>query len=351
MAPLLATASYPRFNLVSLFALMIFRSWPTIARRKKGPAWPTPNGIAANRDCAGPTQSDIDQQHGRRPLYVSSKVFARALIAMTAILTPLRLEYGEEYLCKPPYPENRFVVEAPPALVIGWIPRRWWPSKAWARHPQVRLSLVAFPLLFWSGNVRPPSPLHGMPGLETYVSLRDFRGILWLNSADLLCGPNQEPIRVQHTWSYSVGYTPMLRLLDWYSLGIDGGGNAVVHRQTNGVTIEWEFRFKIGKNADRATRLVTGRWAPFAVLRISYVLNANGDVRLEFSGTDIPSQDFYSDWIRTDALDTLGSSQTDIDAFLGAGNKRYRWTEAGPTQPGPIRVHKALEWQGRIRSV
>ncbi len=255
----------------------------------------------------------------------------------------VRLELAAKNLYEGPYRPAHLSIRGPSAAVVGWIPKLWWPRNAYGWHPNPRLSLVAFPPLFWSGNARPPD-LNSVAELGAYLASKDFRGLLYIDHVELLCDRNGEPVRVLYPWAYRVGFTPPLlgRARGRYRVGVVGGASGVAIRSDGGATIRWDFAFKLGRAADRLARWVTGRWAPFVMLRATYVITASG-VRVEFNGTYIPSQEYYQDWKRQNGHDMLQNRRVQINGFIAAGNRRGLLSETGLTPVGPLR-DQSLVW-------
>jgi hypothetical protein len=104
-----------------------------------------------------------------------------------------------------------------------------------------------------------------------------------------------------------------------------------------GLTLSYVVRFRVGRVGNLGARWLTGYWAPDAWMGVKYTIESNGNVEVAFSGSHIPSQQYYVDWVAAGARDMLQSNAAEIDGFLQAG--------AGVKGPGA----QIVVWQGQGR--
>jgi len=215
----------------------------------------------------------------------------------------------------------------PDIAIVGWIPYFGALADLPAGH-NYKTSL-AMHLLFNSGNDEPPTEFSG--GYEEFAdwlkSRKDYRGALYLHDVILRYEEDKPAPIISYQVEGIMGYTPIQLKLGIFKGAIRLKGQSPndypepltqALPENRGVTISFRYCFKLSPIVDIMQRAITGRWAPNAWGAIDYEISKSGRVRINTSGTAIPTQDIYVDWKRVDNYrhDMLANSSQNIRGFL-----------------------------------
>ena len=222
-------------------------------------------------------------------------------------------------------------LRGPDIAIVGWIPYFDRLADLPAGHHYE--PSLAMHLLFNSGNTEPPKKFADYNDFIKWLRLRrDYRGALYIHNVIL----RYEAVKPAPTISYQVegvmGYTPPRLKLPGISLSLPGRLGRLKGQSPNdyiqpltralpdnrGVSITFNYRFKLSPIMDILQRAITGRWAPNAWAGIDYEIRQNGLVRVATTGTAIPTLDIYVNWERVDSLrsNMLQIESKDIEGFL-----------------------------------
>lgn len=211
-------------------------------------------------------------------------------------------------------------IQGPSVAIAGWIPQISDPGAlapdlgdAWESRLDVRS------LFSSTGNREPSQEYYGPGAFQQDLVLGDFRAALAIDQPKLYLDRNGRIVR--HTfWRLArVGYTPF-RLGNFsYKARGTKRVSARVEEQPNGVLLKLWIKVKIGRLGDLGAWMITGHRAPWAILMVQYLMSGDGAVKIEASGTRLPSQAVYVDWKRTCVHRAESCSLTSFDDFVQSG--------------------------------
>ena len=222
-------------------------------------------------------------------------------------------------------------LRGPDIAIVGWIPYFDRLADLPAGH-NYKASL-AMHLLFNSGNNEPPKRFADYNAFITWLRLRqDYRGALYIHDVILRYEHGKPAPIISYQVEGVMGYTPPRLKLAGVRLSLPGRLGRLKGQSPNdyiqpltralpenrGVSITFNYRFKLSPIMDILQRAITGRWAPNAWAGIDYEIRNDGLVRVATTGTAIPSQDVYINWERDDSLrsNMLQIGSKDIEGFL-----------------------------------
>jgi len=195
---------------------------------------------------------------------------------------------------------------------------------AQARPNRVRrvLAGVANTCLLQSGNrPAPPQTFDGLEGFQEYLAAKNYRGALYLDGVTLSCSEGYSNCSVTAAGidvEDAVGFTPVSSSASWFRKG-RGRVSRQVRVAHDGAEIRQTVYFRICRAIDLVNYALTANWAPEAWIRIVYRAWSTGKYEIEFSGSAVPSQDYYIDWTRRGGHDMSSVSATDFEGFVEAG--------------------------------
>jgi len=233
-------------------------------------------------------------------------------------------------------------VTAPPAAAIGYIPQvtldLLQEQSAFRKHrfSQERYHLTSpFKALFAVGNPTPedvsnPSE-HNLQDLGQtlrFADTRNFRALVIIDSVRVSVSDRGEVTRVAFEVLRKVGYTrvPLFQAgpFDPYVHFEPGtekerGSTWFQVSEANGVVcLSIWLRYRIGDRGDRIGQLLSGKRAPYPLVRIDYVFKPHGLASIRFLGSNIPSLSMYVNWQRVSKHDMLGLDEARIEEFFDA---------------------------------
>lgn len=222
-------------------------------------------------------------------------------------------------------------LRGPDIAIVGWIPYFDRMADLPAGH-NYKASL-AMHLLFNSGNNEPPKSFADYHTFIAWLrSRRDYRGALYIHDVILRYKTGKPAPIISYQVEGVMGYTPLQLKFPGISVSLPGrlgrlkgqSPNDYIQPLTNvlpgnrGISITFNYRFKLSPIMDVLQRAITGRWAPNAWAGIDYEISNDGRVRIATTGTSIPTQDVYIDWVRDDSLrsNMLQIGSKDVESFL-----------------------------------
>ncbi len=270
--------------------------------------------------------------------------------------------------------------DLPSVAAIGWIP--FYLQLADVPHNAYTASRGRlYDLLFDSGNEDPDGDL-GPDGRGFFdiIDRHDCRGALLLDGLRVTFGPQgpslnaASPRRLEY-----VGSTP-LRYLDrgvspprksnypFHPRSPDVGGPpwaAKVPGVAAGhgpLTIVQRVEFRLGKLVEVAGGILSLglRGAPYAWMEMNMTIRPDGTYRVELSGSAVPSQRLYVDWLGCDrpacaqargaqghdmTYDMLDAPLGEMEGFLHAGR---RFFVGGAVPAPPRRSRSPLFYEGSL---
>jgi hypothetical protein len=228
-------------------------------------------------------------------------------------------------------------VAGPDVAVVGWIPRRWIlpglrrPRPARIRALTFRKRFALKALHLGLSNHRPPANLVDRLGFLRLLATKEFRGAMTLEQVRLQSDANGKALAILFDEDEHVGYTPYLfyggggatrggRRISRYRRGLIGYPEATTAVVTGdrGV-ITKTFRFRLDDWGDRLARALVNSPAPDAWVGLRYEIWTNGQFYVEFSGSFIPSQRYYSGWMVQGDHDMANNSVAETLGFFHAG--------------------------------
>lgn len=173
----------------------------------------------------------------------------------------------------------------------------------------------------------PPSRLLGRAAYDRFVETRNFRAALCLSDVTLTCYPDGRDADIRAKPGDFIGYTPLTAKgrfgrfsydLAWHEQGIgEIGGD--VEKHPDHATIRRFVKFRLAKLENLGSLALTRHWVPYAWMSIAHTMWRNGNVRVEYRGSLIPSQSIYATWRRRRRHSMLTLSSSQISGFLEAG--------------------------------
>lgn len=206
-------------------------------------------------------------------------------------------------------------LRGPDIAIVGWIPYSERVADLPAGHNYK--ASIAMQLLFNSGNEEPPKTFADHNAFMTWLrSRKDYRGALYIHDVILRYEDGKPAPIISYQVEGVMGYTPPRLKLPGIRLSLPGRLGRLKGQSPNdyiqpltralpdnrGVSITFNYRFKLSPIMDILQRAITGRWAPNAWAGIDYEIRKDRAVRIATTGTAIPSQDVYVDWVRDDSL-------------------------------------------------
>jgi hypothetical protein len=228
------------------------------------------------------------------------------------------------------WPENGQAVSmlrGESVAVIGWIPFFNEPLQmpvGFLRSAWETEKSIAW--LFSAGNAGPPREFaNGQTDLIRYLAMQEFRGALSLCEPRLSLSVGGKPVHLTFRTLARVGYTavriPRLEGFRHYHEGVSTTSGAIAELSDR-VVIRLFLRMKLGFLGQAFGRILMGSWPPWATLMLEYEFDTRyQQARVEFSGTEFPSQTRYLDW-RCDSEYLLEEQVTKAgyDGFVNAGS-------------------------------
>jgi hypothetical protein len=187
-------------------------------------------------------------------------------------------------------------------------------------------------VLFFLGNPVPEDNPSSLEGFRQILLSKEYRGAISLHNIELTRHPNGKvDVRVDPLESdEQVGFTPyrmpgLFRRWVFWDRGRqerDGMQNTPSYQVAldGSVSISHEVRFKIGKLGDFGSWLLTGYWAAYARIRISYAISGSNYCSVRIVGSGIPSQTIYLDWSRLHFYNMLDINGVELIQFLRSGS-------------------------------
>lgn len=234
--------------------------------------------------------------------------------------------------------KEAYVTNGPAVACVGWIPfyanLNEMPLNDYRGHRLAHTTFKpsAFSVLFGAGNptdtsdASNPSPASFADRAQflEMVASKNFRAALAIDELNIWWNTLQQPIRMSFKFLGEIGFTP-IRIqasgFRWFQYYDRGRGSAnCLKPQSDGRAIHLDcfIRFKLGSISDYGSLVLTGKWAPSALLKLSYVVDPER-VHIQVIGTTIPSQSYYIGWSRRGLHDMLTNDVRLIDSFLEAG--------------------------------
>ncbi len=228
-------------------------------------------------------------------------------------------------------------VTGPDVAVVGWIPRRWIlprlkrPRPAEGRDLTFRERFALTAIHFSLGNSRPPANLIDRLGFLQFLATKEFRGAMTLEKVRLQSDTDGTALALLFEEDEHVGYTPYpfyggpgatrgRRWISRYRRGLIGYPEATRAAVTGDRgMITKTFRFRLDDWGDRHARALVNSPAPDAWVGLKYAIWTNGRIQVEFSGSFIPSQSYYSGWMVRGDHDMGNNSVAETIAFFHAG--------------------------------
>lgn len=238
------------------------------------------------------------------------------------------LAFDEEAYSPPDAGKPMRAVAGPVAAAIGWFP--YYPEvqglpecelKA-HRFASAAILPAAMGELFRSGNHRPKDHIRDGDEFARELMLRDYRAAFAIEHPVLQLDENGRPCAFTFRHLYRVGYTPGRAGLNTRHLPGIGSCHHTVDFLADRVVLDYFPRFRLGKLANVAGRLMTGHWAPFASMAVHYELWTDGAARAFFRGSLVPSQSYYQDWKLCGEYNVLQCTAYQFDDFVEAGDGR-----------------------------
>jgi hypothetical protein len=244
-------------------------------------------------------------------------------------------------------------IALPAVAAIGWIPFYFRladvPANAY-KDTRPR----AYDILFDSGNRDPADNLVNEAGFRNILDTHDYRGALFL--ADLkIYRDAQRGFTHYNTSEFqrleSVGYTPLRSVPKdnpntkeaWRSWperrGIGGSNpernNLQIDVQPDRVTVTQRVDFRLCRllGLGGGIMTLTFRDAPYAWMATTLTLEADGSYQIQCSGSAVPSQKLYVDWLAPaqGTYDMIAASYNEMESFFRAG----RFLGIGRTRRAP----------------
>ncbi len=191
---------------------------------------------------------------------------------------------------------------------IGWIPllksRRHWPPYAQAVGVLER-HRVLLHLLFRSGNLsvpdHPGNPDPEKIDLDALLRIeesKNYRSLFALKNLKIFWDSSGKPISAEFDFFAKTGFTPIrVPGVDkplFFVEGIEDELNIDPSLEADGrLRLHFTFPFQLSRKMNRLTRIVGGRWAPWAWMGMSMVI-ARQTIQFHFIGSAIPNQSRYS---------------------------------------------------------
>lgn len=186
-------------------------------------------------------------------------------------------------------------------------------------------------LYLLASNRRPPANLRDHPNYRAFLATKEFRGAMALWNVELDRDAAGNALAIRFAEEEDVGYTPYPvyagsgsmrggRRICRYRRGLVGipePTTATVSGDRGVITKS--FRFRLDEWGDRYSRWLVGSPSPDAWVGLQYEIRTDGLVRVEFSGSFIPSQCYYSGWQVRGDHDMGNNSAGDTLGFFHAG--------------------------------
>jgi len=246
-------------------------------------------------------------------------------------------------------------VESPPIAAVGWIPYYGSlldvPPCDFTRHPFSKGKFAMpspFSALLRSGNPRNESAKDNpSPGRfesrDTFLELaksRNFRGLIAIDELKVWYSAARHPTRLSFSWIARGGYTRLPMSLGDIQVSVFQPGiyskdfEAELSDDGASLTVRWWLRFKIGRIGDLGCWVLTGLWAPSAIMMIECTVKDRARPKITFWGSQIPSVSAYVKWKQFHLHEMLSMGHSQIDDFLSAG----------PCRDAP--VSELSSWEG-----
>jgi len=213
---------------------------------------------------------------------------------------------------------------------IGWIPYFRHTSEipgssAFKTHRLATPSHKYFPvspftMLFRTGNhfgpgaeARPPASLR-KGGFAAFARTKNYRVLKGIDDLKVWFSARGTPVKASFDWTPVIGYTP---LPGGFSKG-EGSWDTDAICTDGTVKIRWDIQFKVGPAVEFLAEHATGFLAPFANLRIDFVLPPGEPPSVRFTGSLIPSLALYLDGNSYFYHDMTRITEDQIDQFITA---------------------------------
>ena len=191
----------------------------------------------------------------------------------------------------------------PSTAAIGWIPyygigdaftKSDWRTAFHNERP-IRM-------LFATGNPEPQPEFSGPVRFADRLDLGDFRAAVAIRTPVLGLDVRRRPVSFRFGQFLRVGRTPIPFMRESLQIQLPGRGaddqrfgrvTPRVRFSHHAVVLHLEYLFKLGKLADLAGAVLTGKFAPFAWIRLKYRIDTDGHCRLEIQHSVVPSVRWY----------------------------------------------------------
>jgi len=206
-------------------------------------------------------------------------------------------------------------------MIVGWIPElnpfQTLPRGCLDLPPN--LSFAMGMLLSISGN--PDPRLNDLAELRDFEDSKNFRLFALFRLVYAVWDGEQADLRYAHR--AVGGYTP----IKWpflgkrnYIGGVERLTLSEITRSSTKVSFTAEFRIKLCRTLDYLQARLTFHRAPWAHVRMHYAIFRDRRYRIEFTGSNIPSQRSLVDWTVAGEHQMLKNDSRQMKAFLTAGS-------------------------------
>ncbi len=188
------------------------------------------------------------------------------------------------------------------------------------------------------GNHRPIERLD-IGEFTRNLELKDFRAALAIDQPKLYLDVSDRAVGTSFVAMGRVGHTPLRKGKAVVLPEGIGEGACDVYLQPNGCTIECWYRFKIGWAGDLVAWALTGHRAPWAFVKVTYVMEVSGRVTITVFGSHVPSHTVYVDWESKQEREYRLEYDCTADSFR-------RFVEAGACKDAPISEIYRIQCEG-----
>jgi hypothetical protein len=220
-------------------------------------------------------------------------------------------------------------IDSPEVAIVGWIPKippttNSLPS-AYALSPSPWI--FAMQALFASGN--PPPAINSYSDFQNLVASKEFRIAIALRDLHVDWDKIPGEGAVKYRPEIYLGYTPLTIWIPgrrgWSSRTIRhspgvGSANMLETVNTNSCTVRLYARFKLAGWLNAIQAVLTRHLAPSAIVDLQYTVFEDGNIEINFSGSLLPSQNFYVDWQLVNSSDMQTNNNQEVRDFVTAGN-------------------------------
>lgn len=221
--------------------------------------------------------------------------------------------------------EPQSVYRGPSVAAIGWIPSRGICQKIPPAFHQHRRWWGLKPL-FATGNPRPPDSFDGEEGFRDFLKAKEYRAVLCVTGVEAGFAFGKTQRDLPHDHIMKGGYTPLGLATDgqelgiryrYYSPGIDRAMSSIAIG-SECAPIGKTIGFRIGKFGNWMSKILVGHFAPFASIGVGYEIFHDGNYKITFAGTYVPTQKFYVNWQAVHSYSMENISVEHLEDFLTA---------------------------------